>query len=256
MHVAVCCFSLIPNRHLLTMKPNYLKPLSFPVISVVFLCKTSQPRSLKAGGVRWLWCSDIKVPGRKYNLSPAAWSSVLPPPTPPVSFSLLQVLLYMAALAASWSLAASWQDPAFSGRTFLSKNLNMDHLTLASAPGITQSTAVGGLCSVGRLKTTCSFVLSPTLHGPLGKVCFLLIEECWHKHQYAVEFQAEKNGAGCSHVQCTHTSDGVRKEALVTSLLASYWLHLLSCCCMNIVHPETGRLLLNCVSSSGTLDLR
>lgn len=126
--------------------------------------------------------------------------------------------------------------------------------TLASVPRITQTAAVGGPCSVGRAKTSCSFVLPPRTHGPLGKVCFLPVGECRHKHQYAVEFQAEKNPASCTDFQRTHTSGGVREETLVTYLLPSY-LPRLSCCCMNIVHPETGRLwelLLNSISFSST----
>lgn len=55
-------FFLYPNPHLSTRKPDGLKPLSFPVISVVFLFKAPQPSSLKAGGVRWLQCSGMEVP--------------------------------------------------------------------------------------------------------------------------------------------------------------------------------------------------
>lgn len=72
----------------------------------------------------------------------------------------------------------------------------MDHLTLASASSVTQSTAVGGsdtIYSDGRLKTTCSFALSSTPGAPLGKVYFLHFEECQQKDQYALEFQVEKN---------------------------------------------------------------
>lgn len=70
----------------------------------------------------------------------------------------------------------------------------------------------------GRVKTKCSFVLSPTPHGafPWGKGCFLLAGECQckHQHQCAVEFQAEKIHARCAPIPYTHTSDGVRKNGM------------------------------------------
>lgn len=113
----------------------------------------------------------------------------------------------MAASAVSCSKLAApcllWKEFAFQ---------NVEHFIPTSAH---QVPLLRALLS-GRVKTKCSFLLSPRPHGafPWGKGCFLLAGECQCKHQCAVELQAERIHARCAPSPCTHTSDGVRKDGM------------------------------------------
>lgn len=127
--------------------------LSFPVISAVFLFKTFQPRSGWVQTALVLWHKSTR---RKVQ-------------------SLFSFLEFSSASASSTCFLHCLVSPAvhgslschlvpcskLGGTCFLWKEISFP---LASAPRITQGTAVGGPCSVGGVKTSCSFVLFPQHH--------------------------------------------------------------------------------------------
>lgn len=86
------------------------------------------------------------------------------------------------------------------------------------------------------------FCAFPNTTQSFGKGVFFILKSVSINTNMLWSCRQRRTMPNALNVQCTPTTHGVRNETLVTYLLASNSPHLLSCCCMNIVYPETGRL--------------